>query len=110
MVRSRPPGPLFYDPSRQRATGATNRYRKKLGERLAAWVREDVGITDPNIKPNHAWRHLFKELSHETMEERMADGVQGHAGGSVGRRYGGRAGRLAGPLPLSQRHRRPLPD
>lgn len=95
MVDGLKPGPIFYDPSRQRAEGAGNRYRKKAGERLRDWVRNEVGITDPNVQPNHGWRHTFKELSHGAMEERMADGVQGHSGGAVGRRYGARGGRLS---------------
>lgn len=94
LVDKLKPGPIFYDPTRQRTKGAGNRYRKKAGERLRDWVRNEVGITDPNVQPNHGWRHTFKELSYGAMEERMADGVQGHSSGSVGRRYGARGGRL----------------
>lgn len=90
MVRGLPEGPLFYDPEQRRsAEGEGNRHVKKVGERLAAWVRKDVGITDPSIKPNHAWRHLFKTLSAEAgIEERVADAVQGHAPRTTGRKYG----------------------
>jgi hypothetical protein len=31
----------------------------KARERLAAWVRQ-IGVTDNNVSPNHAWRHTFK--------------------------------------------------
>jgi hypothetical protein len=29
-------------------------------QRLATWVRE-LGVSDRNISPNHAWRHTFKD-------------------------------------------------
>ena len=82
-------GPLFYDPSRQRVQSVGNRHFKKVGERLAKWVREDVGITDPNIMPNHAWRHTFKTLAVDAdMQEKVSDAITGHAPASVGRAYG----------------------
>jgi integrase len=90
MVRSLPQGPMFYNPARQRAAGdGENRHVKKVGERLAGWVRNTVGITDPAIKPNHAWRHLFKTIAGEAgIDERTADAIQGHAPTSVSRQYG----------------------
>jgi integrase len=89
VVAANGPGPLFYDPAKQRVASDSNRHFKKVGERLAAWVRQDVGITDPNVKPNHGWRHTFKTLSYEAgLEERMVDALQGHAPTSTGRTYG----------------------
>jgi integrase len=89
VVDARDPGPLFYDPAQTRVQADSNRHFKKVGERLALWVRRDVGITDKSIKPNHAWRHLFKALSYGAdIEERMADAIQGHAATSTGRTYG----------------------
>jgi integrase len=88
VVRANAGGPLFYDPSRRRVDSEGNRHVKKVGERLAAWVRDDVGITDPNLQPNHGWRHLFKARSYEVVEERMADALQGHAPATTGRAYG----------------------
>ena len=83
------PGPLFYDPERQRVISDNNRHFKKVGERLAHWVRKEVGIVDPAIQPNHAWRHTFKTLSYSAgMEERVADAIQGHAPKTTGRGYG----------------------
>ena len=35
----------------------------KARERLAKWVRE-LGITDPEVQPNHGWRHSFKQIGH----------------------------------------------
>lgn len=90
MVQALPAGPIFFDPSKRRSVDVEgNRHVKKVGERLARWVREGVGITDPNIQPNHAWRHLFKTLSAEAgIEERVADAIQGHAPQRTGRKYG----------------------
>jgi integrase len=48
-------------------------------DRLAAWVRS-LGITDPNIQPNHAWRHTFLTLAARIgIEQRMRDAIAGHA-------------------------------
>lgn len=82
-------GPLFYDPARRRADGDDNRHFKKVGERLAKWVREEVGIADPAVQPNHGWRHTFKTASVRAgIEERVADAIQGHAPTTVSRSYG----------------------
>ena len=82
-------GPLFYDPDKQRVDSEGSRHFKKVGERLASWVRSDVGIKDPALQPNHAWRHTFKTLSIEAgIEERVVDAIQGHAPKTVGRTYG----------------------
>jgi len=90
MVAERGSGPLFYDPNLQRVPKDSNRHFKKVGERLADWVRKDVGITDPDVQPNHAWRHTFKTMSYAAgIEERVADAIQGHAPSTTGRRYGG---------------------
>lgn len=81
--------PLFYDPGRVRKPGPGNRHVKKVGELLAAWVRQSAGITDPNVQPNHGWRHLFKTRAVEAdIPERVADAIQGHAPKSVGQAYG----------------------
>ncbi|MEG8016614.1 recombinase XerD [Sphingomonas sp. LR55] len=89
IVEAQGAGPIFYDPSRQRVEGPANRHVAKVGERLAAWVRKDVGIDDDGIAPNHAWRHLFKSVTYSAgIEERMADAIQGHAATTEGRKYG----------------------
>lgn len=87
LVKKQGKGPIFYDPDKGNPDSERGQY-KKAGERLAAWVRS-LGITDPNIKPNHAWRHTFKTISLEVgMHERAADYMQGHASKGVGRTYG----------------------
>lgn len=81
--------PMFYDPTLVRKPSATNRHAKKVGERLAEWVRDQVGITDREIQPNHGWRHTFKTMTIEAgIPERVADAIQGHAPRSVGQTYG----------------------
>lgn len=88
-IKPKGEGAIFYDPSRQRVRSDDNRHIKKVGERLALWVRAEVGITDPNVKPNHGWRHTFKTLAMATeMPERIADAIQGHAPKTVGQTYG----------------------
>lgn len=88
-ITGRGAGPIFYDASRRRVPGAGNRQYKKVGERLAEWVRGVVGIDDPNLQPNHAWRHLFKTRALQAnIPERIADVIQGHAPRSIGQSYG----------------------
>ena len=87
-VRPLGDGPLFYDPSRQRVRSDSNRHFKKVGERLGVWVRKEVGVDDPNIMPNHAWRHLFKERAYAAgIQEATADAIQGHSEGTTARSY-----------------------
>jgi integrase len=89
LVDSLGKGPLFYDPGRQRVHAETNRHVRKVGERLAEWVRKDVGIADPNVSPNHGWRHRFKTQALAVgIPERVADALQGHAPKTVGQSYG----------------------
>jgi integrase len=89
VVKAVASGPLFYDPTAQRVEKDGSRHFKKVGERLAQWVRREVGVDDPDIKPNHAWRHTFKSMSYDVgIEERVADAIQGHAPKTTGRTYG----------------------
>ncbi len=90
VVEAMGDGPLFYDPSRQRVHADTNRHVRKVGERLAEWVRKEVGIVDPNISPNHAWRHRFKtECRRIKMDPEVRDAIQGHSPRTEGEDYGG---------------------
>lgn len=83
-------GPIFYDPAKVRKAGETNRHVKKVGERLAQWVRTDLGITDKGVAPNHGWRHSFKTIALERgIDERTSDAITGHADGPVARTYEG---------------------
>jgi len=86
-IGDKPDGPLFYNPGNAR-TGSDRGQHKKVGMFLARWVR-GLGVTDPAIMPNHAWRHTFKTVCLEAeIEERAADYMQGHASKGQGRKYG----------------------
>jgi integrase len=86
-------GPLFYNvPKQQPAADDPTNPRKrryiKAREHLAAWVR-GLGVTDPEVQPNHAWRHTFKQIGHRHgVQEHVLDAIVGHAPISVGRGYG----------------------
>jgi integrase len=88
-VASRSERPLFYDPSRARDGTPANPQYKKVGERLAAWVRHTVGIKDTGVDPNHGWRHLFRSsLLAAEVQEQVIDRIDGHKGKTVGQSYG----------------------
>ncbi len=81
-------GPLFYEPDTETANLDPIERRKprysQVRQRLATWVRE-LGVDDPNISPNHAWRHTFKKIADRAgITERMSDYITGHAPRSVG--------------------------
>jgi len=80
--------PLFYDPEKGRG-GKSRSHSSKVGERLAEWVRA-IGVNDPNVQPNHAWRHLLKTRGREAgIPEGVLDKIEGHASPTVGGGYGG---------------------
>ena len=88
-VESRKGKCLFYAPERGKGGSAANPQYKKVGERLARWVRRDVGIADLGIDPNHAWRHLFRScLLAGHVQGEVIDRIDGHAPATVGQSYG----------------------
>jgi integrase len=91
-VRSRGNGPLFYNPIEdQGSSDPLNPKRPRsvsIRQRLADWVRK-LGVTDNELKPNHAWRHTFKQRADRAgITERTSDYITGHAQRTVGARYG----------------------
>lgn len=81
-------GHLFFDPGRGRGGSDQNPQAKKVGERLARWVRE-IGVDDPAVQPNHGWRHRFKTLARECrMREEVRDYIQGHVARIESEAYG----------------------
>ncbi|MGO8922547.1 MAG: tyrosine-type recombinase/integrase [Xanthobacteraceae bacterium] len=94
FVKASGKGPLFYNEAKAKVTAdidPTNPKRPravKARERVASWVRE-IGISDPELQPNHAWRHTFKKLGDRAgLSEKMLDVICGHAPANVGRSYG----------------------
>nr|WP_162244620.1 tyrosine-type recombinase/integrase [Afipia sp. Root123D2] len=84
-------GPLFCAKKSPRQGSDQNPTYKKVGERIAKWIRKEVGITDKNVSPNHAWRHRFVTVADDVdMKESTMDYILGHAPATVGRRYGER--------------------
>ena len=88
FVRKSGKGPLFYSPRLRRGGNAENPQYKKVGERLASWLR-DNGIDDPRLAPNHAWRHAFKSKARVArMDVGARDYMQGHEPASEAEAYG----------------------
>lgn len=88
FVRKARDGPLFYARNLQRGGSEANPQYKKIGERIAKWVRE-LGIDDPDIQPNHAWRHRFKTVARKVkMDVGARDYMQGHVPATEGEAYG----------------------
>jgi integrase len=85
-------GPLFYDAKKVIASGTGKKGPRqspaeRTRSRLGAWVRS-LGITDPELSPNHAWRHTFKaQAARVGMDERYSDAITGHTPPTTGRSY-----------------------
>lgn len=86
VAQARGQGPIFFEPERGRGGGPQNPHYKKVGERLAAWVRS-IGIE--GVQPNHAWRHRFKTVARNVaMDLEARNAIPGHAPGTEGQKYG----------------------
>jgi integrase len=57
-----------------------------VGGHLATWVRE-LGVTGPDVAPNHGWRHRFASYAPTLMQEIQLNNIQGHAPATAGRKY-----------------------
>jgi integrase len=92
FVRVSGKGPLFYREAVQQEDDPTNPRKRrytKAREYLAGWIRDDLGINDPELQPTHAFRHSFKQIGHRSgISERLLDAIVGHAPRDVGRGYG----------------------
>lgn len=83
--------PLFYEGRRSPEEKGDRGPRQSAAERMRSqvgmWVRS-LGIADPEISPNHAWRHTFKAMAARVgIDERYSDAITGHAPASTGRAY-----------------------
>ena len=64
----------------------------QVRQRLAPWVRE-LGVTDPEVAPNHGWRHTFKAVGRRArISDKVLDDICGHAAASIGQEYRLRGG------------------
>lgn len=89
LARNDSERPIFYDPSRAKGGSEANPQSKKVGERLALWVRK-LGVTDEGVAPNHGWRHVFKTRGRTAgLDAGALDVIQGHAPANEGQNYGG---------------------
>ena len=85
-------GPLFYDPGGRRKadTDPTNPTRQpwtKARDKLSEWVRS-LGVDDPGISPNHAWRHTYKRRAARAgIERRIRFAMCGHTSKEEGDAY-----------------------
>lgn len=90
VAKAKGEGPLFFNPTRGRGGSPANPIQKKVGERLAAWVRK-IGVNDPHVQPNHGWRHLFIAISRRPgsrMDVHAVTTITGHALRGEGEKYG----------------------
>jgi integrase len=83
FVKSRGRGPLFYNPTANEGPSDPPNPKRPRSvstrQRLADWVRK-LGVTDNELRPNHAWRHTFKARADRVdISERMSDYITGHA-------------------------------
>jgi integrase len=87
FARAQGAGPLFYAPLEPSVTLKRSRpvnVRVSLGQ----WIRS-IGITDPEVSPNHGWRHTFKRIAdRHDISDRVSDEITGHAPLTEGRKYG----------------------
>ncbi|MDP3255385.1 hypothetical protein [Bosea sp. (in: a-proteobacteria)] len=92
FVKKAGQGALFYDPhgQRKKSDDLTNPVQGpwvKARVKLADWVR-DLGVNDPSISPNHAWRHTFKRrAARAQIEKRIRWAMCGHSSKDVGDDY-----------------------
>ncbi len=79
VVTAKGKGPLFYNPERGRGGKDANPHYKRIGEKIGAWVRK-LGVDDPRLQPNHAWRHRFEtEMRRWKLDYEARHVLVGHA-------------------------------
>lgn len=98
FAKSRGGGPLFYDSAARRRSGnkrgESNPTKPgqppavKTRNKLAEWVRS-LGVDDPEIQPNHAWRHTFKQIAaRHRIPDKFSHAITGHEQPTIGLSYG----------------------
>jgi integrase len=91
FVADHGPGPLFYEPSKKVREDDKLKPRRtppqNVRAKISAWTR-DLGITDENLSPTHAWRHTFQRgCDRAEISEKYIDAITGHKPATVGRGY-----------------------
>jgi integrase len=95
-VKARGSGPLFTAATARKAdtAGTVDLTKPQRASsvyargKLAGWIRS-IGVSDPEVSPNHGWRHTFKQRAdRHGISERVSDAITGHAPQSEGRKYG----------------------
>jgi integrase len=82
-----PGGALFWDDSVPVKADAKYRRSDMAANKLGRWVR-GLGIADPGISPNHAWRHTFKTRARRAgIDQGIRDAICGHSSRSVAQDY-----------------------
>jgi integrase len=92
FVRRSGNGPLFYNPrtdALEQSDPLTPRRSRADTARahLSDWVQE-IGVTDAELKPTHAWRETFRQIADRGIIEKVHDEITGHAQKTIGRGYG----------------------
>lgn len=86
-------GPLFYSPRRSSEASDDPLKGQKprsaqMRQRLASWVRQ-IGVSDPDLQPLHAWRHTFIQIGRRVrIAPAVLSTITGHAHKAVGDEYG----------------------
>ena len=80
-------GPLFYNLSSKRKTGAEHP-SKHTAKRVSTWIGS-LKVLPKGINPNHGWRHRFKTTGRELkIETVVLNAIQGHSGRTASDDYG----------------------
>jgi integrase len=93
MVKQIGKGALFYnDATPQRISADPLKPPRSRADtaraHLGTWVR-GLGVTDPELSPNHSWRHTFKRIAEAVgITEKVHDAITGHTPATEGRKYG----------------------
>jgi integrase len=80
MFRAVGDGPAFYTPYPDGTDlkSLSDHRAKSAGDKIAEWVRDEVGIAAPGNRPSHAWRHAFTTLSRtHRMDKEARDYMMG---------------------------------
>ena len=92
FVQNHPDGPLFYTPDPNAKSDDPLKQKKprstQMRQRVGNWVRE-LGVSDLELQPNHAWRHTFVLVARRCgISDGDSDAITGRPPANVARGYG----------------------